>query len=139
MRIVLDTGVIVAAMRSPKGASARLLTLVRQGSCTLLASVALALEYEAVCKRKEHRQAAGLSLREAEQFTDALIAMAEPVNCYFAWRPQAPDPGDEMVLEAAINGRAAILTTFNTKDFRIAPSFGIEVLLPRDALRRLLL
>jgi len=48
------------------------------------------------------------------------------------------DAGDEMVLEAAVNGRADALVTFNVRDFGKVPGrFGIEVLLPRDALKRI--
>lgn len=138
MKLALDTNVIVSAMRSPAGASAAILRLARQGGTTLLLSVALALEYEAVCREAEHQLASGLSAREIDIFLDAVIALAEPVRTHFLWRPQLHDPGDEMVLEAAANGRAGMLVTFNLRDFGSAPSrFGIEVLLPREALRRL--
>ena len=64
--------------------------------------------------------------------------MAEPVTTHFLWRPQLRDPADEMVLEAAINGRADALVTFNVRDFGTVPAqFGVEVLLPRDAIRRI--
>ncbi len=106
MRVVLDTDVIVAGMRSPGGASAEILRKARQGKVTLVVSVPLAMEYEAICTEAEHRLAAGLSEREVEIFLDALVAMAEPVETHFLWRPQLRDPGDEMVLEAAVNGQA---------------------------------
>lgn len=138
MKLVLDTNVVVAAMRSPSGASAALLRAAREGRATLLATVALALEYEAVCRQAEHRLASGLSEREVDVFLDALIALAEPVETHFMWRPQLRDSGDEMVLEAAANGRADALVTFNVRDFGIVPShFGVEVLLPREAIRRI--
>ena len=71
-------------------------------------------------------------------FLDRLIAMAEPVQVFFRWRPQLRDPGDELVLEAAVNGRADAIVTFNEKDLREAHgSFGIEVIRPGDVLRRL--
>jgi predicted nucleic acid-binding protein len=63
MRAVLDTNVIVAALRSPRGASAALVRHAAQGAITLLMSVAIALEYEAVCLRPEHRKAAGFQRR----------------------------------------------------------------------------
>jgi len=136
--LLLDTDVVVAAMRSPGGASAAILRAARQGRTTLLVSVSLAIEYEAVCSRAEHRLAAGLSDREVDLFLSALIAMAEPVEAHFLWRPQLRDPGDEMVLEAAVNGRADALVTFNVRDFGAAPSqFGVEVLLPREAIARI--
>ncbi|MEK7406467.1 MAG: putative toxin-antitoxin system toxin component, PIN family [Acidobacteriota bacterium] len=138
MRVVLDTDVVVAALRSPTGASAAILRAVRQGQATLLMSVPLAMEYEAVCRKAEHRLAAGLSDREVEVFVAALIALAEPVKIHFLWRPQLRDPNDEMVLEAAVNGRADALVSFNIGDFGTAPArFGLEILLPREAIARI--
>jgi len=138
MRIVADTDVIVAAMRSPSGASAAILQAARQNQVTLLVSVPLAMEYEAVCSEPEHGLAAGLSESEVAAYLDVILAMAEPVETHFLWRPQLRDPGDEMVLEAAVNGRADALVTFNMRDFGTAPGqFGIELLLPRDALERI--
>jgi len=138
VKLVLDTDVVVAAMRSPRGASAAILRAARQGRATLLASMPLALEYGAVASRAEHRLAAGLSEREVEVFLTAVVAMAEPVTTHFLWRPQLRDPADEMVLEAAINGRSHALVTFNIRDFGMVPAqFGVEVLLPREAIGRI--
>ncbi len=96
------------------------------------------MEYEAICSEPEHRLASGLSEREVEIFLDAVLAMAEPVKAHFLWRPQLRDPGDEMVLETAVNGQADALVTFNVRDFGSVPErFGIEVMIPRDAIRRL--
>lgn len=135
---MLDTDVVVAGMRSPSGASAAILRAARRGHPVILLGVALALEYEAVCCKTEHRLAAGLSEWEVGVFVDAVIAMAEPVETHFLWRPQLRDPNDEMVLEAAVNGRADALVTFNGRDFGTAPSrFGVAVLLPREVIRRI--
>jgi predicted nucleic acid-binding protein len=101
-------------------------------------SVALALEYEAICLQPEHLLAAGLNAGEAQVFTDGLISAAEPTRIYFRWRPQLRDPGDEMVLETAVNGRVNAIVTFNERDFRDVPArFGIAVIRPGDALRRI--
>ena len=138
MRIVLDTDAVVAAMRSPSGASAAIIQAVRDGVVTLLLSVPLAMEYEAVCGRSEHRMEAGLSSRQVEVFLDAIVAMAEPVRTHFLWRPQLRDPNDEMVLETAVNGRANVLVTFNVRDYGTAVAqFGVAVLLPREAIARI--
>ena len=138
MRLVLDTNVVVAGMRSPTGASAALLMAARGGKITLLANVALALEYEATCRRADHGVAAGLKPAQVTVFIDAVIAMAEPVETHFLWRPQLRDPSDELVLEAAVNGRAAAIVTFNEKDFGAVPmQFGVAVLSPVEALRRI--
>jgi predicted nucleic acid-binding protein len=73
-----------------------------------------------------------------EIFLDAIIAMGEPVPTHFLWRPQLRNPNDEMVLEAAVNGRADAVVTFNVRDYGTAASqFGVEVLLPREAIARI--
>jgi putative PIN family toxin of toxin-antitoxin system len=136
--LVLDTNVVVSAMRSPAGASAELLRAARRGEIILLANVALALEYEAVCMLAEHRLAAALDIDQVQTFVDAVIAMAEPVETHFLWRPHLRDPADELVLEAAVNGRADAIVTFNQRDFRsVTERFRLEILLPADALRKL--
>ena len=134
----MDTDAIVAAMRSPTGASAAIIRKARRGKIALLLSVPLAMEYEAVCVRPEHQLAAGLSEQEVRIFVDAVIAIAEPVKIHYLWRPQLRDPSDEMVLETAVNGRAYLLITFNVRDYGTAPArFGIEVMTPREAVERI--
>jgi putative PIN family toxin of toxin-antitoxin system len=138
VRYVLDTSCVVAAMRSPTGASAAILAAARKSRAMLLMTVPLAIEYEAVCSRAEHRKAAGLSNDEVVIFLDAVVAMAEPIEPHYLWRPQLRDAADEMVLEAAANGRADAIVTFNVDDFGNVPrAFGIDVLLPRDAYARI--
>ena len=135
MKLVLDTDVIVAAMRSPGGASAALLRALQAGQVSAAASVALFVEYEATCSRSEHLLAAGLQAQEVADFLDALAALMVPVNIHYLWRPQVRDPADEMVLEAAVNAMADLIVSFNIKDFGDAPRrFGLNILLPREAL-----
>lgn len=138
MRLVMDTNIIVAALRSPAGASAALMDRALRRKLTLLLSVALVLEYESVCAHPVQRIASGLSVSEVAMVISALCAVAEPVRSRFLWRPQLRDPGDEMVLEAAVNGRADGLVTFNRRDFGRAPErFGVALLSPRQALGRM--
>ncbi|MFN0164344.1 MAG: putative toxin-antitoxin system toxin component, PIN family [Burkholderiales bacterium] len=135
---MLHTDAVVAGMRSPSGASAALLLAAAEHRFTMCANLAVMLEYEAVCSRPERRAAAELTEVELGIFLDALGAIVEPVPTRFLWRPRLRDPDDEMVLEAAVNGRADAIVTFNRRDYAaVAPSFGLEVLLPRDALARL--
>ena len=134
----MDTDAVVAALRSPSGASAAILQLARKRRLTLTATVPLCIEYEAVCSRAEHLRAAGLGLVEAAIFLDGLIGVIEPAEVWFLWRPQLRDAGDELVLEAAVNSRADAIVTFNRRDFReAAVRFGVAILLPSEALRRM--
>lgn len=138
MLLVLDTNVLVAGLRSPTGASAALIDRALSGAFTPVLSVALVLEYEAVCRDPAQRIVSGLSETEVETIITALCAVADPVTPRFLWRPQLHDPADEMVLDAAINGAADALVTFNRQDFGQAPArFGIVLLSPREVLRRL--
>jgi putative PIN family toxin of toxin-antitoxin system len=138
MRCVVDTNVVVSAMRSPRGASAATLVAARAGRITMLANVGLALEWEATCHLAEHQLASGLDAREIGVFVDAVLAMVEPVETHYLWRPMLRDPADEFVLEAAVNGQAAAIVTFNRRDFGDVPAtFGIDVLAPGELLRKL--
>ncbi len=133
LRLVLDTSVIVAAFRSRDGASRRLIDLVDLGHYKALLSPALLLEYEAVLTRPEQMRSHAHSSEHIHEFLDGLATRAAHVTTYFQWRPQLTDPGDEFVLEAAINGRADAIVTFNTAHFSIgAARFGIRVLTPRS-------
>jgi hypothetical protein len=88
--------------------------------------------------RPEHLRAAGLSAAEVGVLLDAVAAIAEPVRLAYLWRPTLPDVDDDMVLEAAVNGRADGIVTFNRRDFGSPTErFGIAVLSPGDAVRRL--
>jgi len=129
---------MVAAIRSDAGASRRLLAATLERRLDVLASVPLMVEYQAVMTRVEHLEASGLTAGEVETLLDAVASIIHPVRLAFLWRPALRDPDDDMVLEAAVNGRAEAIVTFNLADFRnTAPRFGIEVLSPGEAWRRL--
>jgi putative PIN family toxin of toxin-antitoxin system len=135
MKVILDTSVMVAAIRSDQGASRLLLHGALTGRFTLLASVPLMIEYEAVMTRPEHLIAARLSSDDVGVVLDAVAAIAKPVKLAFLWRPTLRDPDDDMVLEAAANGQADMIVTFNLRDFgNAAMRFGIAVMTPGRAL-----
>jgi putative PIN family toxin of toxin-antitoxin system len=138
MVIVLDTNVLVAATLSPFGASFQILTLVPQQRFELLLSVPLMLKYEEVLKRDDMRAKSHLTLEEIDVLLDTLAAVGTPQMPFFQWRPQLPDPDDEMVIELAANGHADAIVTVNIRHFLPAAwTFGVEVLRPGEFLRRL--
>lgn len=138
MKVALDTDVIVAARRSRSGAANALLRALRAGQLEAVASVPMMLEYEAVLMRPEHREAMGLSEPQVQAVLDDLAALVTPVVPYFLWRPRLRDPDDEMVLDAAVNGAADAVVTFNKRDFLPAASlFNVQILTPAEALWQL--
>jgi predicted nucleic acid-binding protein len=137
-RTVLDTDALVAAVRSDRGASRVLLTAALERRYLVLASVPLMLQYESVLTRSEHVAAARISAADVEVLLDAIALVAEPIRISYLWRPVLADPGDDLVLETAVNGGADVVVTFNRRHFEPAAApFGLEILAPADAVRRL--
>ncbi len=129
---------MVAAIRSDAGASRRLLVAALRRRFTLLVSVPLLVEYQAVMTRTEHLTASGLSSDDVDVLLDAVASIGEPIRLAYLWRPMLRDPDDDMVLEAAVNGQADAIVTFNRRDFGLAAGrFGIELLSPGSAIERL--
>jgi putative PIN family toxin of toxin-antitoxin system len=131
---VPDTDVMVAAIRSDAGASRQLLLAGLSKRYSLLLSVPLIIEYEAVMTRLDHLTSAGITAIEVNLLLDTVVSVAEPVRLAFLWRPVLKDPDDDMVLETAVNGHADRLVTFNRKDFATAgEQFGIATCSPGEA------
>lgn len=136
MRIVLDTDVMVSALRSNKGASRLWLEAVLSKKVQMVLSVPLLLQYEEVLSRPEQLYYSHLSPPEIGEFLDGLCRISHLVEVSFLWRPTLKDPTDEMVLEAALNGQANWIVSFNQKDYGGAERFRIEVLKPGPAWQR---
>lgn len=137
-RVTLDTNVLVAGLRSRRGASHAVLRHWLDGGFLACASVPLWLEYEAVLKRNEIAAVHGLPPHDIDSLLDAWAAQVDPVELHYTWRPQLRDPKDEMVLETALNGRAEALVTFNRADFeKAARRLGMPLWHPRDLLQHL--
>lgn len=138
MRLVLDTGIIVAAIRSSRGPSARLLLAALDGEVSIAATTALGLEYEAAGLRPEHLAAGGLSHGQAWLLIDALFSVAAPVTPWIKLRPGSRDPDDDFVLEAAVNGRVEAIVSHNERDLTPpAAAWGIRVIGPAVVLSEL--
>ena len=135
---MLDTDVIVAAVRSRNGASRQILLAALDRRVELLASVPLILEYEAVLTRPDQLAEIGLTAREVDRLLDAVTAVIEPVTLRFLWRSRAKDPADDMVLETAVNGQAECIASFNVRHIKdAAREFGIRVMPPGEVWRDL--
>ena len=138
LRVLLDTSVVRAGFVGVAGASRLLLRAVLTGKAIAVASTALMLEYEAVLLRPETLEKAGATESDALDFLDGLCAACQPVTVRFRWRPQSPDDGDDLVIDAAVNGLAHAIATFNLRDLRApAARFGVMAELPAATLTRL--
>jgi len=130
LQIVIDTNVLVAAMRSNRGASFRLLNQLGSLNWQPNVTVALLLEYEYVLKRDCGEF--GLTEEDIDDFLMEFSLRAELNRQYFLWRPVATDPDDDLVLEAAIASQSDFIVTFNKRDFPESTRFGIFCLTPKE-------
>ena len=134
-QVVLDTSVLVAAVRSSQGASFRILQLVGDPRWELNLSPALLFEYEEVAAIHAKK-----FWREPERLADLLdflIANSNRPKISYSWRPFLRDADDDMVFELAVAARANFIVTHNVRDFAGAEQFGVGVLTPAGFLRRL--
>ena len=130
---MIDTNVVIAALRSQNGASNKLLKLVGTKKFEIHDSVALILEYEEVLQRQ--RNELGLSEDEVSSFIDSLCALAHHHEIYFQWRPFLTDVDDELILELAVSANCEYIVTFNVNDFRGSEEFGIRAITPKELLQ----
>lgn len=133
-RIVIDTNVIVSAMRSRKGASFRLLSMLLESASDFLISTPLVLEYEMVLKRSNM---AFLPESEVERLVDDLCLMGVRQTTWYLWRPILNDPDDDFIAELAANGQADFVVTYNRRDFEQLRLFGIATKSPKEFLELL--
>lgn len=135
IRVLLDTNVLVVGLTSSRGASYSVLQAIAAAKLEIVASPALWLEYESVLKRDEILAMHGFSAGEIDTLLSALAVWVHPVMLHYVWRPQLRDPGDEMVLEAAVNGQVQAIVTHNTRDFaQVVPRFGLQAVTPAQLL-----
>ncbi len=132
-KVIIDTNVIVAGLRSRDGASFKLLSMIDSELFSVGITVPLLFEYEDVIKR-EHL---GIDHASADDVLDYICAIASHHQVHFMWRPYLRDPKDDLVLEAAVAAEATHIVTFNTKDFEGIGRFGIQALWPADFLMQL--
>jgi len=135
MRAVADTNVLLAGLRSQRGASHELLRLLSQDRWILLLSNTLLTEYQEIL----HREQALLpySHEQIERLLDGLCARSEKRRLGARWWPLLEDADDEMMVHLAVESRADCLITHNVRHLEPARQFGVSVVTPREFLREL--
>lgn len=131
-RIVIDTNVLISALRSRNGASFRLIYLLGRDKFVVSVSVPLVLEYEETVKR--HARNLKLSYSDIDDVLDYLCSVAERRKIHFLWRPVLSDPSDDMVLELAVESESEYILTYNVRDYRGSERFGVEAITPKEFL-----
>jgi putative PIN family toxin of toxin-antitoxin system len=101
--IVIDTNVIVSALRSKRGASSRLMKLIGAGLFDIHLSVPLILEYEDALLRQN--QSLSITQEVVADLIDSICALGKLHEIYFLWCPYLRDRNDEFVLELAVAAR----------------------------------
>jgi putative PIN family toxin of toxin-antitoxin system len=135
LNIVIDTNVVVSALRSKQGASFKLISLIVDNLFEFSVSVPLVLEYESVLQR--HLEEKLYSDTDINDFLNFLCKVGNKRKVYFLWRPFLKDPKDDMVLELAIEANCEYIVSFNKKDFVGISKFGKEVLTPSEFIKKL--
>ena len=131
-RIVIDTNVFVTALRSRRGASFKLLTLLGEDKFVISVSVPLVIEYEGAAKKIS--RSLGLNYSDVDDILDYLCKVSEHRKVHFLWRPFLNDPNDDMVLELAVESQSEYILTYNRKDFQGSDKFGVKIITPREFL-----
>jgi putative PIN family toxin of toxin-antitoxin system len=136
-QIIIDTNVIVAALRSSQGASYRLLKLLKEGDrrFRINVSTSLILEYEAVLKREIHRQ--GKDMAVIDRFIDDIVSLANRHPIFYLLRTHLKDADDDFILELAFSSGADYIVTYNTGNFRHAKMFGVDAIRPKTFLQKI--
>ncbi|MCX6599361.1 MAG: PIN domain-containing protein [Acidobacteria bacterium] len=131
---VLDTNVLVAALRSSRGAARMLLMLIGDRRWRPNLSQHLMTEYEAVLKRVP--SPGRITPQQADELLNYIASEANLVQVFFRWRPFLPDPKDDFLVELAmrVNG---VIVTYNQRHFREVASLGLKVMTPIEFLRNL--
>jgi len=132
LQIVVDTNVLIAALRSKRGAASLFLLRLNDDRWIINVSTALLLEYEEVLKRPDMRPF--ISAGEADELIDAICSIAKDHDIFYLWRLLVRDPEDAFIFELAVSANADFLITFNTKDFLKAVDFGVKLVTPREFL-----
>lgn len=130
--IVIDTSVMVSALKSNRGAAFRILSLITSGKFEFHLSVPLIFEYEASLKKVVLSPT--WTHEEIDELLDIICLFGIKHDIWYLWRPLSKDAGDDFVAELAVTAGVDAIVTHNVKDFQAMPTFGIKVLRPKEFL-----
>ena len=130
INVVIDTNVLISALKSKQGASHQLLFLLADDIFTPNVSVPLFVEYESVAKRTG--LLSGLNSNDINSILDYFLSKSNIRKIFYLWRPFLKDQKDDLVLEVAVESKSEYIITFNKKDFIGSDKFGIKIVTPQE-------
>jgi predicted nucleic acid-binding protein len=126
LHLVIDTNVVLEGLTKQGSAPGLIIDAWLAGVFKAYVSNALAHEYRDVLSRK-------LSVsrwQNLQPVLGTLLNRSEFTKIYYSWRPTSPDPGDDLVIDCAMNANAIVVTA-NIRDFESAKkSLGLKVITP---------
>lgn len=134
-KIVIDTNVMVAALKSERGASYKLLSIIDEEQFQIGISVSLIFEYEDVLKRGDLKL--NLETEDIDDILDYICKVADKREIFYLWRPYLKDPKDDLLLELAVESESDFIITYNKKDFESIDKFGLQALTPKEFLEKI--
>jgi putative PIN family toxin of toxin-antitoxin system len=111
LKIVLDANVLVATVRSNRGASYRLLQLLKDERFRFAISAALILEYEEILCRE--LTPGGWNREDVDAVLNLMCLLGEAHDVPLRLRPTSRDPDDELVIELAFAASVDYIVTHN--------------------------
>ena len=131
-KIVVDTNIIVSALRSRNGYSFKLLSIIDDERFQVFISIPVILEYEDAIKREKSN--IKLKKNEIDDVLDYICLIAEQRKIYYLWRPYLKDRKDDMFLELAVESESDYIITYNKRDFGGIEKFGLKTITPKEFL-----
>ena len=133
VNVVIDTNVLISALKSKHGASHKLLLLLADDAFVPNVSVPLFVEYESVAKRVG--LLSDLNSSDINSILDYFLSKSNIRKIFYLWRPFLKDQKDDLVLEVAVESQSEYIITFNTSDFSGCEKFGVKIVTPYEFMK----
>ncbi len=132
IRAVLDTNVLLAALRSRNGASFEILSRFADDQFVMVIGNTVLSEYDEVLKRE--CPGFGIPLETVDRYLDAICARAVSFQTSAFWKPALPDPDDEAFAQLALEAKVGYLVTHNQRHFPTDRLPALKITTPKEFL-----
>ena len=128
LHVVVDTNVVFEGLTKRGGIQGIIIDAWLNDVFQAYATNALAYEYADVLSRKLSPN----RWLKLQPVLGTLLKKAQFVDIHYSWRPISPDPGDDHIIDCAMNANAIVFTA-NIRDFQLAQdTLGMRVVSPLE-------